>query len=190
MQTIPGPPIALSHKHTHILPHLSPDTLYTYAFQVLDFSMALMVTLDATVCLFILLLSIKSQKRVTSVGNFCPFPTSIMISSTLRDVCARAQSLQQCPTVRPMDWRLAGSLSMGFSREEYWSGLPHTSLGDFPDPGTEPAPLASPALQADSLLLSHKGSPHNWIFKQHMWQRGIKYAGILSLISSLRFKSL
>ena len=39
-------------------------------------------------------------------------------------------------------------LSMGFSREEYWSGLPFPSPGDFPDPGIEPGSLA---LQADSL---------------------------------------
>ena len=39
--------------------------------------------------------------------------------------------------------------SIGFSRHEYWSGLPFLSLGDLPDPGTEPG---SPALQADSLL--------------------------------------
>ena len=39
-------------------------------------------------------------------------------------------------------------LSMGFSRQEYWSGLPLPSPGDLPDPGTEPG---SPALQADSL---------------------------------------
>ena len=39
-------------------------------------------------------------------------------------------------------------LSMGFPRPEYWSGLPCPSLGDLPDPGTEPR---SPALQADSL---------------------------------------
>ena len=38
--------------------------------------------------------------------------------------------------------------SMGFSRQEYWSGLPFPSPGDLPDPGTEPK---SPALQADSL---------------------------------------
>ena len=44
---------------------------------------------------------------------------------------------------------------MGFSRQEYWSGLPFASPGDLPDPGTEPA---SPALQTDSLLLSHWGS--------------------------------
>ena len=37
---------------------------------------------------------------------------------------------------------------MGFSRQEYWSGLPFASPGDLPDPGIEPG---SPALQADAL---------------------------------------
>ena len=37
-------------------------------------------------------------------------------------------------------------LSMGFSRQEYWSGLPRPSPGDLPDPGAEPASLKSPAL--------------------------------------------
>ena len=39
-------------------------------------------------------------------------------------------------------------LSMGLSRQEYWSGLPFPSPGNLPDPGIEPG---SPALQADSL---------------------------------------
>ena len=39
-------------------------------------------------------------------------------------------------------------LSIGFPRQEYWSGLPCPPLGDLPDPGIEPM---SPALQADSL---------------------------------------
>ena len=39
-------------------------------------------------------------------------------------------------------------LSMGFSRQEYWSGLPFPSPGDLPDPGIRPE---SAALQADSL---------------------------------------
>ena len=39
-------------------------------------------------------------------------------------------------------------LSMGFSRQEYWSGLPFPSPGYLPDPGIEPR---SPAMQADSL---------------------------------------
>ena len=40
-------------------------------------------------------------------------------------------------------------LSIGFPRQEYWSGLPSPSPGDLPDPGLKPG---SPALQADSLL--------------------------------------
>ena len=39
-------------------------------------------------------------------------------------------------------------LSMGFSRQEYWSGLPFPTPGDLPDPEIKPG---SPALQADSL---------------------------------------
>ena len=45
--------------------------------------------------------------------------------------------------------------SMGFSRQEYWSGLPFLSLGDLPNPGIEPG---SPALQADSLPSEPPGS--------------------------------
>ena len=37
-------------------------------------------------------------------------------------------------------------LSMGFPRQEYWSGLPFLSPGDLPNPGVEPASLMSPAL--------------------------------------------
>ena len=40
-------------------------------------------------------------------------------------------------------------LSMGFSKQEYWSGLPFPSPGELPHPGIQPG---SPALQADSLL--------------------------------------
>ena len=55
----------------------------------------------------------------------------------------------------PMDCSQAPP-SMGFSRPEYWSGLPCPPPGDLPDPGIEPTSLA---LQADSLMLSHWGSP-------------------------------
>ena len=43
-------------------------------------------------------------------------------------------------------------LSMGSSRQEYWTGLPFPTPGDLPDPGIEPK---SPVLQVDSLPLSH-----------------------------------
>ena len=52
-------------------------------------------------------------------------------------------------------------LSMEFSRQEYWSGLPFPSLGDLPDPGIKSASPVSPALHVDSLPLSYQGSPVN-----------------------------
>ena len=45
---------------------------------------------------------------------------------------------------------------MGFSRQEYWSGLPFPSPGDLPDPGIEPR---SPAMQADALTSEPPGKP-------------------------------
>jgi len=47
-------------------------------------------------------------------------------------------------------------LSIGLSRQEYWSGLPFASSGDLPDPGIEPR---SPALQADSLSFELPKNP-------------------------------
>ena len=49
---------------------------------------------------------------------------------------------------------------MGFSRQEYWSGLLFPSSGDLPDSGIKPT---SPELQADSLLLSHEESTINMV---------------------------
>ena len=59
-----------------------------------------------------------------------------------------------------MSWTSAcqAPLSMGFSRQEYWSGLPIPSPGDLPDPGIESSSPVSPALQVDSLSLSYLGS--------------------------------
>ena len=61
--------------------------------------------------------------------------------------------VQSCPTFRPLatSWTPVrwAPLSLGFSRQECWSGLPCPPPGDFPNPGIAPR---SPALQADSLL--------------------------------------
>ena len=51
-------------------------------------------------------------------------------------------------------------LSMGFSRQEYWNGLPFPSPGNLPNPGIEPR---SPALQADSLPTELGGKPRGVI---------------------------
>ena len=60
---------------------------------------------------------------------------------------------QSCVTIVTVACQ--ASLSMGFSRQEYWSGLPFPSPGDLPNPRIK---LSSPALQADSLQLNYEGS--------------------------------
>ena len=52
---------------------------------------------------------------------------------------------------------------MGFSRQEYWSGLPCLPSGDLPDPGIEPASFMSPALQVGSLPLVPPEKPQTHI---------------------------
>ena len=62
-------------------------------------------------------------------------------------------------------WTVAhqAPLSMGFSRQEYWSRLPFPSPGDLPDPGIKPR---SPTLQTDSLSSEPLGNPRQHIKKQ------------------------
>ena len=59
-------------------------------------------------------------------------------------------------------WTAAGQapLSMGFSRQEYWSGFSCPPPGDLPNPGIKPA---SPALQVDSLPTGPHGKPPLYI---------------------------
>ena len=67
-------------------------------------------------------------------------------------------------------WTVAcqAPLPMEFSRQEYWSGLPFLSPGDLPDPAIEPTSPLAPALQADSLPLSHWGSPSHHLTNDHL----------------------
>ena len=67
----------------------------------------------------------------------------------------------------PVDCSLPGLSVHRISQAKYWSGLPFPPPGDLPHPGIEPA---SPALQADSLPLSHLGSPH---FFQYVSYHGL-----------------
>ena len=50
-------------------------------------------------------------------------------------------------------------LSMAFSKQEKWSGLPYLPPGDLPNPGIDPTCPLAPELQADSFLLNNQGKP-------------------------------
>ena len=73
----------------------------------------------------------------------------------LKYVCACTGLVtQSCLILQPRQ----APLSMGFSGQGYWSGLPFLSPGDLPNSEME---LGFPALQAASLPLSHQGSPYH-----------------------------
>ena len=68
---------------------------------------------------------------------------------------SESEGVQPCPTLcDPMNCNLSGSSVHGFSRQEYWSGLPFPSPGDLPDAGIEPG---SPTLQENSLSFEPPG---------------------------------
>ena len=92
----------------------------------------------------------KDRNRLRGV-DICNF--SYILKNDLISPKASVKVLvtQLCPILCRPPWTVAlqAPLSMGFSRQEYWSGLPCPSPGDLPDPRMEPG---SPALQKDSLL--------------------------------------
>ena len=61
--------------------------------------------------------------------------------------------------VTPRTVALQGPLSMAFSRQEHWSGLPFPPLGDLPDPGIKLVSLASPALASGFFTTEPLGKP-------------------------------
>ena len=67
--------------------------------------------------------------------------------------------------------------SMGFSRQECWSGLPFPSPGDLPNPGIE---AGSPALQADTLPSEPPGKPNTFIVRFYVFSSN-KFISILDL---------
>ena len=80
-------------------------------------------------------------------------------------------------------WTVAyqAPLSMGFSRQEYWRGLPFPSPGDLPDPGIKPR---SPALQADALPSEPPGKPYSFrIWTNFVVTTLFNFHGILVLWS-------
>ena len=73
-------------------------------------------------------------------------------------------------------WTVAcqAPLSMGFSRQEYWSGLLWPPPGYIPDPGIEPISLVSPALQAGFYPLIHLGNPTYVHICQQIWTESVR----------------
>ena len=121
------------------------------------------------------------------VNSLCT-PGALMAS--LLDLIKNVDALWRCWSLSHV-WHFATSwtvdcqapLSMGFFRQEYWSGLPLPSPGDLPDPGIESGP---PALQADSLPTELEGSSSisHWIWLPQegswLWPRWFSLVEVIS----------
>ena len=99
-----------------------------------------------------------SWSPLTESLKLNPFKTLPASSSPsqLGSVCVLS-----CVWLFATPWTIAqqAPLSMGFSRQEYWSGLSFPPPGDLPNPRIKTVSSVAPALQADSLPMSHWGSP-------------------------------
>ena len=95
------------------------------------------VKLNSPVWLFDSLLCSEFFSR-TFVEDRCLFLA--FLQAWEEEVLVWSEVAQSCPTLcNPMDSSLhQAPASMGFSRQEYWSGLPFPSPGNLPDPGIEP----------------------------------------------------
>ena len=84
-------------------------------------------------------------------------------------LCSVAVVTQSCLTLAT-PWTHQAPLSIEFSRQEYWSGLPFPSPGDLPDPELKPR---SPALLPDSLLTELQGKLKNTGVDYHFLLQGV-----------------
>ena len=119
--------------------------------------------LSTTLCFLIHQRNCKNSWIYNHTNSLKPLPnkqidvlnSTIFLFTTLRTLlspycdCSEAKLLSRVRLFATA-WTVArqAPLSMGFSSQEYWNGLPFPSPGDIPGPGIEPG---SPALQADSL---------------------------------------
>ena len=91
-------------------------------------------------------------------------PAVIYVGDCFAESISRSVLLTPCdPMVCSLSACNQAPLTMGFSRQEYWNGLPFPSAGDLPDPGIKPR---SPTLQADSLQSEPSGKITEWYVKQ------------------------
>ena len=99
----------------------------------------------------------RDQTSISCVSCISCIDRQVLTTRPLRQESEEVKSLS-CVRLFSSPWTVAYQAppSMGFSRQECWSGLPFPSPGDLPDPGIEPG---SPALQADTSPSEPPGKP-------------------------------
>ena len=104
-------------------------------------------------------------------------PVSAIFTTSFVALCYRLSRFSRVRIFVTL-WTVAfqAPLFMGFSRQEYWSGLPFSSPGDLPHPGTEPTSLKSLALTGGKC---HLGNPFHNFF---CYERSIQSFLIISTL--------
>ena len=92
-----------------------------------------------------------------------------------------------CNSVTPWTVARQALLSVGFFRQEYWSGLPCPPPGDLPNPGIEPMSPVSHALQEDSLPTEPPGKLQNVNIEYlHRFEIGKQSSNYIQLLIILK----
>ena len=108
-------------------------------------------------------LSLEGFFRITTICHMC---VCVCVHARMLTHTHTHECIQSCLTLcNPWTVAHQAPLSMEFSGQEYWSGLPFPSPGDLPDPGTVPTPLAAPALTGGFFATARLGSPHTVLLR-------------------------
>ena len=119
---------------------------------------------------------LKKKKKNWAHKESVTYQGHKLANACLRFLTLKVKSLSRVRLfVTPWTVAYQSSLSMGFSRQEYWSGLPFPSPGDLPDPGIEPR---SPALDADALTSEPPGKPKIIIIHLPTYKGWIKWCNL------------
>ena len=117
------------------------EGLDTAQYGVVDMSLILTEVVVSQICTYIKL----TKSHSLNIGSYAQTLGCVWFSSTLWTVARQAP------------------LSVGFSRQEYWSELPFPPLGDLADPGIEPGSLMSSALAGRFFIAGVTWEAHSWL---------------------------
>ena len=127
--------------------------------------------LSSFLCQILLEISVALTEFISStlecssslIFSFAPSKYPLIFSGTvwLTAAVLRLVTQSYLTICDPMHCSCQAPLSVGFSRQEYWSGLPCFPSGDLPNPGIKPS---SPALQVDYLLSESSGKPVSYCY--------------------------
>ena len=110
----------------------------------------------------------QQQQQHALPLSSCYLSTEVSFADVLYPLVVHATLLQLCPTQTPQTVAHQAPLSMGFARQEYWSGLPCSPPGDLPNPGIKPTSLKSPALPSVFFTASATWEAHSLVMNSQL----------------------